>query len=87
MFTENGPFVVDKDMNVTLNPYSWNTVANVLYLEQPAGVGFSYPAAPTNDTITSSDSYHGLLGFLEAHPELKARDFYITGESYGGHYM
>ena len=87
MFTENGPFVLDKNLTITLNPYSWNKVANVLYIEQPAGVGFSYPAGSTNDTITSQDTYEALLAFLERHPVLKGRDFYIAGESYGGHYV
>jgi len=87
MWVENGPFVLDKDLNISLNPYSWNKVANVLYLEQPAVVGFSYPAGKTNDEITSTDTYNGLLGFLDIHTELKGRPFFIAGESYGGHYV
>ena len=42
MFTELGPYVLDKDLNITINPFAWNKVANVLFLEQPVGVGFSY---------------------------------------------
>ena len=37
-FTENGPFVVNSNGNIKLNDYAWNTRANVLWLEAPAGV-------------------------------------------------
>jgi len=87
MFTELGPFVVDAQQNVSLNQYAWNRVANVIYMEQPAGVGFSYPAMATNDSVASSDAYDGIQEFFKLHPEAQPRDFYITGESYGGHYV
>ena len=87
LFTELGPYVVDKDMKVTTNPYSWNKVANMIFIEQPAGVGFSYPTGSTNDTITADDTYEALVQFFKAHPDLDGRPFYIAGESYGGHYV
>ena len=87
MFTELGPFVVGADGNVTLNPYAWNSRVNLLFLEQPAGVGFSYPNAPANDTVTAQETYEALVAFLRLHKELRGRKFYVMGESYGGHYV
>ncbi|KAI7756010.1 hypothetical protein M8C21_011164 [Ambrosia artemisiifolia] len=89
---ELGPFRVNAD-NATLsrNKYAWNNVANVLFLESPAGVGFSYSNTSsdyiTGDVQTAKDSYTFLVNWLERFPEYKTRDFYIMGESYAGHYV
>lgn len=47
---ENGPCFVGDDSNSTyLNPYSWNNEVNMLFIDQPNQVGFSYDV-PTNIT-------------------------------------
>ncbi|XP_050227921.1 serine carboxypeptidase-like 45 isoform X2 [Mercurialis annua] len=91
-FTEHGPFrPVDGD-NLILNEYSWNKEANMLYLEAPAGVGFSYSANKTfydyvNDTMTAQDNLEFLKQWFVKFPEYTNREFYISGESYAGHYV
>ncbi|OAY64309.1 Serine carboxypeptidase II-3, partial [Ananas comosus] len=69
-----------------------NGVANMLFLESPAGVGYSYSNTTsdydnTGDQRTAGDAYTFLINWLERFPEYKSRDFFITGESYGGHYV
>ncbi|XP_057782946.1 serine carboxypeptidase 1-like [Salvia miltiorrhiza] len=90
--TELGPFRVNPDgKTLWYNQYSWNTVANVIFLESPAGVGFSYSNTSsdytTGDAQTAQDAYTFLVNWLERFPEYKTREFYITGESYAGHYV
>lgn len=68
------------------------TAANVLFLESPAGVGFSYSNTTSDvafggDRRTASDNYVFLLNWLERFPEYKNAEFYIGGESYAGHYV
>eukprot|EP00049_Salpingoeca_infusionum_P017049 m.351600 g.351600 ORF g.351600 m.351600 type:complete len:446 (-) comp16290_c0_seq1:184-1521(-) len=90
LFFENGPCKVNKQgTGTTPNPYSWNTNANLLYIDQPAGVGFSYGSASDadhNEKEVAEDMYHFLHEFFAAHPELDNRALYVFGESYGGHY-
>ncbi|KAG5448136.1 Lysosomal protective protein [Clonorchis sinensis] len=90
LVTENGPFTVRKQGVLEYNPYSWNRFANVLYLESPGGVGFSYVKdrnLTTDDDFTAITNYHALLNFMKRFPQYKGRDFYITGESYAGVYV
>ena len=42
LFQETGPYVIDDgEYFLKTNPEPWNQRANILYLESPAGVGFS----------------------------------------------
>ncbi|OCT62781.1 hypothetical protein XELAEV_18043872mg [Xenopus laevis] len=91
LLTEHGPFLIQQD-GVTLeyNDYSWNKIANVLYIEAPAGVGFSYSDDKnykTNDTEVAHNNYLALKQFFQLYPQFSKNDFYITGESYGGVYV
>uniref|UniRef100_J3LXD7 Carboxypeptidase n=1 Tax=Oryza brachyantha TaxID=4533 RepID=J3LXD7_ORYBR len=90
-FSENGPFRPSGNVLVR-NEYSWNKEANMMYLESPAGVGFSYSTDPSfyggvGDSRTARDNLRFLQGWFAKFPQYKGRDLYITGESYAGHYV
>ncbi|NP_001147904.2 Serine carboxypeptidase II-3 [Zea mays] len=90
---ELGPFRVKSDgKTLYRNPYAWNNAANVLFLESPAGVGFSYSNTTADysrsgDNKTAEDALRFLLNWMEKFPEYKGRDLYLAGESYAGHYV
>jgi len=71
------------------NEYAWTKFSNVVFLESPACVGFSYTngSCATGDDQTSLRNYHALLDFYEKFPEYVSREFFVTGESYGGVYI
>ncbi|KAK7270353.1 hypothetical protein RIF29_23432 [Crotalaria pallida] len=90
---EIGPFRIRPNgKKLFLNPYAWNNLANLLFLDSPAGVGFSY-ANKTKDLYTfgdgktAKDAYTFLVNWFERFPQYKHREFYIAGESYAGHYV
>ncbi|KAL5734931.1 hypothetical protein ACOSP7_032792 [Xanthoceras sorbifolium] len=90
---EVGPFRVCSDgKTLYLNPYAWNNEANMLFLDSPAGVGFSYTnnlddIYTVGDKRTVKDAYTFLIKWLEIFPQYNHRPFYIAGESYAGHYI
>jgi serine carboxypeptidase-like clade 2 len=76
--------------DTTLNPYAWNNDAHVLFLENPPGVGFSQNEDKSfeyNENNTAANAYLALIQWFNRFPELKGRDFWITGESYCGMYI
>jgi len=92
LLQENGPFQVLEDLTLSENDYSWNLYANMLYVESPVSVGFSYSDDPEtdyqcSDTSVADDNYDLILAFFEKFPQYKDNDFYLTSESYGGHYL
>lgn len=90
---ELGPFkVLPNASGLSTNSDSWNKVANLLFLESPAGVGFSYTNTSSDlktsgDKRTAIDAHTFLVKWFERFPQYKGRVFYIMGESYAGHYV
>ena len=96
LYTEMGYFQID-DQGFHTNDYAWNKVANMLYLESPAGSGQSSgfsacikggkDVACHWDDVSQGEAYaHALAAFRNAFPELSASPLYLTGESYFGQY-
>ncbi|KAK7246559.1 hypothetical protein RIF29_41428 [Crotalaria pallida] len=90
---EIGPFLVDTNgKGLKFNNYSWNREANMLFLESPVGVGFSYSNttsdyAQLGDDFTANDAYTFLHNWFLKFPSYRTRTFYIAGESYAGKYV
>ncbi|KAG2374525.1 hypothetical protein C9374_010809 [Naegleria lovaniensis] len=93
MVSEHGPFVVLADgKTVVDNPYAWNKRVNMVFLEQPIGVGYSYSDTPAdyqnvNDDVAAADMNEAMRDFFSRFPQYLKNDFYIAGESYGGVYV
>lgn len=86
---EQGPFTMHGDGTLTENPYRWNTNANMLFLESPPGVGFSFitgskPPYDANDTSTAQLNLGALAAFFLRFPRFNSSALWLSGESYAG---
>ncbi|KAL6301520.1 Alpha/Beta hydrolase protein [Sparassis latifolia] len=90
LLMELGPCNIDSDgRNVTSNKHSWNTHANVIFLDQPVNVGYSYADEGTSvntSPVAGQDVYAFLELFLSRFPKYSKLPFHIAAESYGGTY-
>lgn len=91
IFYEQGPYRFNQDGSVGINEFAWNAHANILFVDQPVGTGYSY-AEYEADYVTSEqqvaeDMYEFLQGFYQQFPQYRMLDFFVTGESYAGHYV
>lgn len=83
----NANSTVEKPM-LEMNSNRWTQVANILYVDQPAGTGFSYATTPeaykTNDTLSAMQVYQFLKKWLVDHPKFLNNPFFLGGDSYNG---
>lgn len=91
VFYENGPFTINEDLSLKKNEFSWNNKANLVFIDQPLGTGFSRCTNPMhyarNEDMVSETFFNFLKAFYKKYPEFNKRPLYITGESYAGHYI
>ncbi|KAF2861409.1 cpy like protein carboxypeptidase [Piedraia hortae CBS 480.64] len=88
LFMELGPSSVNKQGKLDHNPYSWNSNASVIFLDQPVNVGYSYSRGSVSDTVAAGKDIYALLTlFFKQFPEYSTQPFHISGESYAGHYI
>mmetsp|Transcript_12469 Transcript_12469/g.18464 ORF Transcript_12469/g.18464 Transcript_12469/m.18464 type:complete len:585 (-) Transcript_12469:128-1882(-) len=92
---EEGPLLINATGGFMENPWGWTRYANLLAIEAPIGVGYSFCSrqlqgkpCKNTDRYTASTSRAALVNFFsEKFPELAQNDFFITGESYAGVYI
>lgn len=64
---------------------------SVLYVDNPAGTGFSYTGDDsgysTDQTAVARNLYAALLQIFKLFPEYRLNNFYMTGESFAGHHV
>jgi carboxypeptidase C (cathepsin A) len=87
---ELGPCRILDGNGTTYHPESWNSNANVFFVDQPIGVGFSY--AEYGETVgTTEEAAKDIAAFVaiffENFSKFKGRAFHMAGESYGGRYI
>ncbi|KAJ9156341.1 Carboxypeptidase [Pleurostoma richardsiae] len=87
---EVGPYRLKDDHTLTYNDGSWHEFANLLFVDNPVGTGFSY--VDTDSYLHELDEMADqFIVFLEKwfaiFPEYEEDDLYIAGESYAGQHI
>ncbi|RDD46483.1 Lysosomal protective protein [Trichoplax sp. H2] len=90
LINEHGPFSIEEDLTLSLRNTSWNKFANIIYLESPIGVGYSYNTQQdytSSDNSTAMKNHQAIKEFYKRFPQYSLSNFYLSGESYGAVYV
>ncbi|KAJ7612594.1 serine carboxypeptidase [Roridomyces roridus] len=90
LFMELDPCRISDANGPSFHPESWNTNANIFFVDQPIGVGFSYADYGESVSTTeeaAKDIAAFVFVFFEHFTKFKGRAFHMAGESYGGRYV
>ncbi|KAG9713203.1 serine carboxypeptidase, partial [Aureobasidium melanogenum] len=88
LLTENGPFTWEAGtLEPVQNSYTWVNLTNMLWVEQPVGVGFSQGVPNITNEVELGLEFIGFYKqFVDAF-NLHNWKVYLTGESYAGFYV
>ncbi|KAJ5774696.1 hypothetical protein N7457_009592 [Penicillium paradoxum] len=93
LFMENGPCLVNEHGNGTVhNPWGWSRNSSLLFVDQPADVGFSYVDEGYEVARDSQEAAVDMHRFLqifvsEIFPHKQSSPVHLSGESYAGQYI
>ncbi|KAK7549267.1 serine carboxypeptidase [Phyllosticta citricarpa] len=88
LLRENGPFTwQDGTFMPTQNPYSWVNLTNMVWIEQPIGVGYTQGKPNITDELGVGDQLAGFWRNFVDTFDLRGFKIYLTGESYAGFYV
>ncbi|EEQ86838.1 carboxypeptidase D [Blastomyces dermatitidis ER-3] len=87
---EIGPYRVTDDHMLNRTDGSWDEFANLLFVDQPVGTGFSYVS--TGAYVSELDEMTSqfvtfMEKWFELFPHYEKDDLYFAGESYAGQYI
>ncbi|CAG7637595.1 unnamed protein product [Allacma fusca] len=91
LFTENGPYYVDSKGYLNMRSNSWALTHSMIYIDNPAGVGFSFTEDEDgfcrNQNQVAGDLYSALSQFFLLFPSFTNQDLYLGSQSYGAKYI
>ncbi|KAG8824527.1 Cell death protease [Serendipita sp. 401] len=90
LMMEVGPWRMDAQGELREIEGGWEEYANIVYIDQPVGTGFSYGSTDkylSELTQISGPVLEFLRNFYKVFPELAGTDTYLAGESFAGQFI
>lgn len=86
--TENGPFLWQSGtLGPVPNPYTWVNLTNMMWVEQPIGVGYTQGTPNVTDEPQLAQEFLGFYKQWVDTFDAYDWDVYLSGESYAGYFV